>query len=599
MPSRWIAFDTEATSTRNGDEEIQTWAMGALVSWRTDLRTGDHAEIHTFTDPIEMWRYVSGFCRKGYRTVAVAHNLGYDVRISQALIILPTLGFELEWCNLDANVSAMTWRSDHGTLVFMDTFTWLPLDLNTIAPSVGLQKLAMPANNAPLIRWREYCTRDAEIVYRCVSDLNRYISAEALGNWQPTGAGMAYATWRHRFMNTKILVHDDVDALTAERAAMHTGRAEAWKHGEILLGPYTEVDLRNAYTTIAAQCEMPVKLKMHTGAITNAQYDALALMYRVLARVQVTTSEPVAPYRMSDKTIWPVGTYQEWYWDTEIDAIRKSGGTVKVCETYTYTRGPILAQWATWILSVLRTDDETVSPVVRTWLKHCARAFLGRIALRCPQWDLFGENPGDYCGITHETNVHTGKTTRMLHIGSKTFIETEKAEGRDSLPQVTGWIMAECRARLWHAIIMAGYQNVVHVDTDSLIVNDAGLRRLKVAYGDTWHATWQPKASYRRMIVYGPRNYRGDASRRAAGVPGKAQERLPNLFHGERWHGLASDLTDGRHGAVTIETATWEVTKADPRRQDAPGVSSGTMPYQVDAGVAVSVSSSSHSGDGA
>lgn len=599
MPKRWIAFDTEARSVRNGDEEVQSWQMGAAIRWRSDLKSGDHAEAQTFDDAKALWSWVSGYCREGMRTVAFAHNLGYDIRISQALTILPLLGFKLEWCNLDSNVSSMTWRSDHGTLVLADTWTWLPLDLATIAPSVGLRKLQMPPDNAKHARWERYCMRDAEIVYRCVKELNAYITDNALGNWQPTGAGMAYATWRHKFMNTKVLVHDDVEALTAERAAMHTGRAEAWRHGQMLGDTWTEIDMRNAYTTIAAECELPVKLKMRVGAITNVQYQRLRSTYRILAEVAVSTSLPVVPTQVNSRTLWPTGTFRSWLWDTEVNALLDSGGSVKVLQAYLYTRGPILSEWARWVLSILRRDDSDVSPVVQTWLKHCARALIGRISLRCPTWELFGANPLGITGITHQTDVASGKTDRMMHIGDRTFIETERREGRDSLPQVTGWIMAECRARLWRAMSDAGLDELAHVDTDSLIVSAAGYVALRAAQEASWPDHWQTKGSYRRMIVYGPRNYRGDGVRKVAGVPKRATELLPNVFEGERWHGLSRDLESDRSGAVTVETSRWEVNVNDPRRLSASGVGTATLAYAVEASSVAASSSSPKSGDGA
>lgn len=598
MPKRWIAFDTESKVTRNGSEEIQTWSTGAAIRWRTDLKSGNALESDTFATPRLFWEYVSDYCRKGMRTVVAAHNLGHDIRISRALEILPALGFTLEWCNLDSNVSSMTWRSDHGTLVFMDTWTWLPLQLATIAPDVGLRKLSMPGENASRTKWDQYCMRDAEIVYRCVSALNDYIAREQLGNWQPTGAGMAYATWRHKFLEHNILVHDDTYALKAERAAMHTGRAEAWRHGIIMGDTWTEVDMRNAYTTIAAECDLPVKIKMRTGAITHSQYKRLSGIYRILALCDIDCDAPVAPYYTGTKTIWPVGTFRTWLWDTELEAMRQAGGTATIRDALCYTRAPILSSWANWVLSILRNSSEETSPVVKTWLKHCARALIGRIALRCPSWDYFGENPGGMTGISHETDAVTGITTRCMHIGNQTFHETGRTEGNDSLPQVTGWIMAECRSRLWKAISAAGQGQVAHVDTDSLLVSSTGLAALRAAEQERWQSHWAVKGSWRTLTVYGPRNYRCGKLRKTSGVPKSATETSPNVFTGERWHGMAADMGSGRSGSVTVETTTWHVRAGDPRRDDAPGAAGHTVPYQVAGGVVVMSSSSPKSGDG-
>lgn len=475
----------------------------------------------------------------------------------------------------------MTWRSDHGTLVFADTFTWLPLALASIAPDTGLSKLQMPPDTAKHASWEKYCMRDAEITYRVVKTLISFIAANDLGNWQPTGAGMAYATWRHRFMTYRPLVHDNMAAIAAERAAMHCGRAEAWRHGKLEHTVWTEVDMKDAYVRIAAECQLPVKLKYRTGAITNAQYHKLRANYRVLCRVLVSTDIPCVPHHTGTKTIWPVGQFETWLWDCELSLLDESEQRYEIREAYIYAMAPLLQDWATWILELRSRPDDEVPPVVKTWAKHCGRALIGRIALRCPQWEVFGGNPDGITGISHSTDADTGKTYRYMHIGSQTLVETARTEGRDSLPQVTGWIMAECRARLWRAMLAAGLGQVAHVDTDSVLVSSSGLRALRAAYGQNLAGAWQLKGSYRRMIVYGPRNYRCGDARKVAGVPKRADEILPNVFRGERWHSLATDLEDGRHNAVTTELGTWEMTATDPRRRDSARVRTGTESIQL------------------
>lgn len=593
IPKRWIAFDTESKSRHNGDTEIQSWAMGAAIRWRTDLKRPMPPETNVFNSAYDLWQWVTNYCRRGVRTVAWAHNLGYDVRIAQALDILPQLGWKLEWCNLDRNVSAMTWRSDRGTLVLADTWTWLPTDLGSIAPSVGLQKLTMPPHDARRWQWEKYCVRDAEIVYRVVSELIGYIKSEDLGNWQPTGAGMSYATWRHKYLTHKVLVHSDTNAIACERAAMHTGRAEAWKHGKLEDTTWIEVDMRNAYVTIAAECDMPVKLKYKTGAISLAQYDRLKSNYKCLCLCDVETDTPVVPYHNGTRTLWPVGRFNTYLWDTEINVLRDAGAHVSLRNCIVYTRAPVLQAWAVSVLSALRDPTESISPVVKTWLKHCSRALIGRLALRVTRWEEFGTNPMGDAHISHYTDMETGETHKLLHIGTQTFRSSARVEGKDSLPQVTGWIMAECRTRLWQAMIVAGLDEIAHVDTDSMLVSPAGLQRLQEHLGNSFGQYWQVKGARRRVTVYGPRNYRWGPVRKAAGIPSKATETAPNVFTGEVWQGVAACLEQGMAGNVVIVPGTWSMKVSDPRRRD--GVGAATLPYAVGVASAETSAASSSS----
>lgn len=582
IPKRWIAFDTESRTEAGDNEEIQTFASGAAFRWRRDLKTGNALESSTFGTAEELWEWVAEFCRDGVRTICSAHNLGYDIRISGCLDCLPRLGFSLEWCNLDRNVSAMTWRSNRGTLILCDLFTWIPKPLFEIGNMVGLPKLNMPTMGASKAVWDRYCMRDAEIVHRAVDELASFVEAENLGNWQPTGAGMAYSTWRHRFMSHKVLVHDEKRVLTAERVAMHTGRAEAWRHGDLKGDTWYEVDLRSAYTRIAAESELPAKWKFSHGRVSQAQYENLSEHYRVLCNVRIKADKPVVPFYTGERTIWPVGEFETWLWDVEVNELLAEGQGVSWHGVECYAKAPVLRDWATWTLSVSNGDVDNVAPVARAWAKHSGRALIGRLSLRVPSWEMYGGNPYGTAGISYDVDYDTTDVRRMMHIGDKTFVETDRIEGRDSVPQITGWIMAECRIRLWWAMCAAGFENIAHVDTDSVLVNAEGLRRLREHYGPQFKYMWQVKATWNWLNVYGPRNIRAGRDRKVAGVPKGAKEIQPNVFIGEKWRGLAQDMAAGRADAVTVMPGRWEIHMQDPRRRDHPHGGGHTSAIEID-----------------
>lgn len=591
MPPRMVAFDTESRSHDEENVEVQEWRVGCAIRWRTDTKASDHREARVFDTPDAFWSWVSDFCRKGTRTVVWAHNLGYDVRISRMFDILPGLGFHLEWCNLDRNISSATWRSDHGTIVLADTWTWIPLPLKVIAGECGMVKYDMPSDRAPDESWARYCMQDTEILYRVVSELMAFITSEGLGNWQPTGAGMAYATWRHKFLTDKVLVHDDVGALEAERIAMHTGRAEAWRHGEVTKGKWTEVDFQNAYLRIAAEIEVPRKLHMVCPSLSMGQFRRLRDRFAILARVTITTSVPVVPTRINQRHVWPVGTFDTWLWDNELGVALRYGAEVKIHESYVYVKAPVLQGWGRWVLDVLHDDSGRYSGIVRTHIKHCSRAFIGRLALRTPTWEYFGTNIDGYTGITHVWLTDEKRETRFLHVGQDTLIETAREEGKDSLPMITGYIMAEQRCREWELMNAAGLENLAHVDTDSVLCNSTGLSRIREHYGDRFTSTLTIKGTFTRLLVYGPRSYYQGKTRKTSGIPAKASENPDGSFSGERWSSLSTDLADGYAGAVRVHGATWHLAKTDPRRGEAVGGQGFTRAY--DAGELSSANGSS------
>lgn len=566
IPHRWIVADTESERIPLPDGEQLRFKVACGARWRDDLESGDRLQRATFWDAGAFWAWVTEWCWTHGRTCLAFHNAGHDLGQLDAFSILPQMGYELAWCNLDRSVSVTTWRGPRGTLLIWDTYTWTGQGLDQLASLVGMAKTPLPRRGDPPAVWEQRCSADTEITRRVIDQLLAYIRSEHLGNWQPSGAGMGHTAWRHRFMDHKVLVHDDADALEAERTAMHAGRAEAWWHGRAEGGPFTEFDMHMSYCRIAAECLVPGKLWDHDVA-PNPQVHQFGLdHWRTLARVIVTTDVPVVPARIDGRTMWPVGTFETVLWDSELSLLAPAGATYRVLEQWRYTRKPALKAWAEWSIGQCALADHEIHPIARTWVKHQSRAVIGRMGLRTPSWEDWGPNWLSHTGISLITDAETQVTSRMMHVGAKVMIETGKAEAANAVPQITSWIMAEARRRLWVTAEIAGLANVLHVDTDSIIVSKAGTVALTAAIAAGLEGHWRPKATWRQLEVWGPRHYRAPGRVQVPGVPKRAEEQPDGSWTGEVWDSLARSLTEAPGDAGRIRTRTWRPTRADHRR---------------------------------
>jgi hypothetical protein len=375
--------------------------------------------------------------------------------------------------------------------------------------------------------------------------------------------------WRHNHLDHKVLVHNDAPALEAERAAMHAGRAEAWWHGKADGGPFADWDCHMSYPRIAAECAVPVKLWAYDGKPTKTVHEWARQHWAVLCRVEVDTDVPVVPHHTGERIIWPVGRFETTLWQPELDLIRSTGGTYRVLEQWRYNLAPALKSWAKWSMWACDSASSPLTPVQRTWAKHQSRAMIGRLALRLRAWEQWGANPDGRCGLSDLLDISAGTTTRLMHVGDRTFAEGERREASSSLPQITGWIMSVARVRLWEATVAAGQANVLHIDTDSLITNAAGSARMTAAVAAGLPGGWRRKTTHRRLRVIGPRHYRTAERDVLPGVPRTATEREPGVWVGEIWQSLAGALEDGTPGQVRITEREYRPREFDPRRPTA------------------------------
>ena len=196
------------------------------------------------------------FARKSQRTVVVAHNLAYDLRISGGLDYLPQHGWEVHRPMFANNRVSLEARKDDAPLVLVDSLTLIPQGLAAIGVMLGDDKPELPDDDAPVEQWWERCEADVAIsCARAYMEIVDWLAREDHSAAGPrTGPGIGWHVMLRRgTWHDKVLVHNRPEVRDAEAAAMYAGRAEVWKHGNLKGGPWYEWDYALAYANVCAQ----------------------------------------------------------------------------------------------------------------------------------------------------------------------------------------------------------------------------------------------------------------------------------------------------------------------------------------------------------
>lgn len=566
-PHRWTVMDSETHAEKAWYGEVQTFRLAVVRRWHDERGKVAGMATQVCDDPESVWEFITQWCRKGATTVLWCHNLDFDLQVTRAFEILPQLGWRMVWCNLDQQVSMAKWTRDGATLKMADTNAWVAKPLATVGAMLGVGKPDLPAEDESREAWERRCVADVEITTCLVMALIDYIRDNQLGNMQFSGAGMGYAMWRHKYLDHQVLVHANEGAILAERAAMHTGRAEAWRHGTYTGEPLYEWDLTNAYTIIARDCNLPRQLLKEDSDPTPGRYSRWADKWALLAKVEITTELPCVPAQEDGRIVWPVGTFTTWLWDCEIEMARKEGAAITLLHVYAYYRGPIMKRWAEHTLDVLHGDHPEIHDVVKLWYKQQARSVIGRCGVKYTCWENSGPDHIGMTGLSTASRDGGETTFRLLHVGGELWEETGQQEGRDSMPMIPSWIAAQCRVRLWRAMSVATLEDVYYVDTDSLIVNEDGHTRMLGFAHLHPELGWRVKGTYRRAEIHGPRQIVLEREQRISGVPKKAQRTGPARFEGEVWQRAAAGLAGGRLGEVRVSERKWHINWTDRRRR--------------------------------
>jgi hypothetical protein len=578
-PRRLLWLDCATRSSLDRGLWVEQWNGAAIGTTHYTRKNGTRKdETASYVDPLTMWMHVDEFCRR-HRQVLWAYDLATQLRVSQGLLRLPELGWKLDKIVLERTAAWARFTEGNRSLVMCDLRSWCPVPFGRLAADVGFADSSAreftAGNTYPLdvAKWRVGVVRD------CVLQILEWLEGENLGQFRPTGSGQSFAAYRRRFMSHRLLVHDDTERLAVERAAMWTGRCEAWRHGTLNNGPYIEYDMQTAYCAIGRDCEVPTVAANTRRIVTVPQAQRAMNTFAVLAHVTVDTDIPCVPTRMAGRTVWPVGRFDTWLWDPELRLAFEYCSHVRINRAYTYHREPALREFCTWVLDGMKPQTQIYGLVPKRVLKHWSRCLVGRMGLRFRAWERFGTQPDPDLRLVTYIDTDECTSTDMLIAGFDRFVLADMTESVDSLPQIPGWIMSECRRRLWEAMLYAGLRNVVYCDTDSVIVQRAG------GNGDfTWQfgdlpETWSRKGTYSRMTVHGPRNLVCEDARRVSGLPLTARQVAPLEFTGQVMRSIKESMRAGELDRVTQIPRKFVLDAPDLRRQHLPDGT--TAPYEV------------------
>lgn len=568
MPRRVVTLDSEAHRTFNGIREEQRFRLAVVSFDQLDEECAPTKETAWYSteDTAELWEWIVSKTNTQHRTVLFAHQLSYDLRLTQALKHLPEHGFRVKQMAISDYGCWVFMRDGTRSIYLVDSLSHIPKSLSSVAESLSRKQFQLPDEESHNDEWYKRCHSDVQILRESILELLRLYRVHDLGDFRATGAAQSSAAFRHRFLKPKsLLIHSDNEALKAERRACWAGRAEIWRHGEVN-EPLSEYDFQAAYAHIAYGSELPARLIGEFFPRDDQAVQTLNERYALLCEVDVTTEAPTLAAESDGRILWPTGSFRTWAWDAELQNAETYGAKCSVLRCYAYERKPLLREWADWIIDSLAGKELGATPLGKIVAKEWSRSLIGRFGLRYPLLDFQGTISTSDLLLQPVHDLVEDRSYMQLQIGNELYEQTERIESPNSSPQIMGYIMARSRVWLWQAMIAAGLDNVCSVDTDGLIVTEAGATNLAEYARLSAPAPLRLKGQYRHAEFRGPRNLDLDDDRRVNGVPRKAEKVRAGVYKGEVWESLPTSLRRRNPSTLLVHERIFSVSDVDPRR---------------------------------
>ncbi len=482
-PKRWLFVDVEGQTVETPEGERDTFrlACATFVVRDGDLDARERREELTARSPRELWEWVTARCHGGHATWLATHGLHYDYQAGAAERELRRLGWRRVDGSMRVGARWERWKLGRRSLTLIDSWNYLGQSIEQAGHTLGLPKRRMPKDDATDRAWERYCRRDVEVLERAMLTLLDWWDAEELGRWTFTAGGLALAAYRHRFMGDVRLVHHvNPQARRLERHALHGGRREILRHGQLPQGWWAELDYVSHYLIIAAAVRLPVELKSYTDHPAQDVLDHVPPAAGIIAEVTVEVPEPLVPFRHPRLgSLYPVGTFRTTLCQPELELVRERGRILKVHRAALYRTAPALESWGDWLLHRVLGATDDVPAVIGPMLKHWTESLIGKFGQRRPQ-GAPEPHRDVFAGRQEVTVFHGGTVQEMPWVDREPQDPERGQDAYNAVPALTAWVHSAARVQLHRALDLAGRDDVAYLDTDGFVVEARmdNLRRL-------------------------------------------------------------------------------------------------------------------------
>ena len=544
---RYVLFwDTESWIESNFSAADHRFRLG-WTALRRQRDNGKPTYEWTFLDtPETFWHVLNSFGDANRRVWCLAHNIAYDLWMVGGLDAVYAHGYEVVNFYQGGPTTILRIKRDRRTVLFLDTLNWFPGSVAEWGAATGLPKLDTDTQDPDDEKVSVYCHRDVEILTRVFDAWAHLVAKHDLGSLALSVGGQAFNAYRHKYMEHKIYIHADEATLTLERDAYYGGRAECWWIGHLPPGRYTLLDVHSMYPYVMRDRSYPARLRHHYRKITLSDLADVTDRWGVIARVRVKIDAPVAPVKKDFHTFFPVGTFWANLTGPEIELCQQHGEILDVSEVSLYDMEPLFRNYVAELYRLRQGYRRRGKDLYANLVKKLLNTLYGKWGQKRSVWNKRANKEGRTPGWYLEHYADKPGTFYSLCLGPEIFDLVEVTESPSSFPAIAAYVTAYARCVLWSYIEKAGYEHVYYMDTDSLLVDDAGLENLAGVIHPSRLGRLGIELQADKAEIRSPKDYQIGDRHKIKGLTRNARQVSDTDYDDLQWPKLRGLLEEGR-----------------------------------------------------
>ena len=557
MPRHLLFFDAETSMTTlpGGDVEHRLKLAWACYWRRGDEDRKDQELWHEFRDHVSFWDFVFGHVPVKGRLWCIARNINFDFTVLDGFRYLEKAGYHVKFFYAKGSVTIISVTKQGSSLVFLDSMNWFVESLEKTGRRIGIPKMHVDFDTCSISELSSYCKNDVRIELENFRIFIRFLLDNNISRLCMTQGSTAMAAYLNHHYKHDIWIHNNREAIDLERAAYFGGRVEAFHIGKLTAGPYYVVDVNSLYPFVMRKYDYPCRYLYKDVAPTIPQMRDLIRTHAVVANVVVQTTIPIFPVK-GTRTIFPVGTYSTSLCTPEIDCALRKGFIKHIGNVVVYEKAALFRSYVDTMYALrLRYKQEHNDAYIEL-CKKLMNTLYGKFGQKAERWVKIADAPDESDRVDILVDHDTGQRSTLRYLMGEVFELCGCGEAFDSFPAIAAHVTAYGRMWLWHLMEIVGKGHYFYCDTDSLMVDSLGYRRLKDEMNETELGKLKLVETTQTLDIRGAKDYKTDMKSAIKGISKAAKEVQDGVFVQDQWPSISGRLRRGDKGVYRVKKVT-------------------------------------------
>ena len=557
IPYTWLFLDTETLLTENDGITSHHFNIGWTCLWiRPRGRGHGHSDWIFHTDEQKFCEYIQFISRKLGNVILAGHNIFFDLQASGFYDRFTKWGWHLEFYYDQGLTYILKCRLKGAKITVVSTTNWFDHSLEKLGEHLKLPKGKVDFRNVSDSELKEYCRRDVEIIVRAIRYYIKFIVDHKLGKFSLTKASQAFTAYRHRFMDHKILIHDEHEIHELERSAYMGGRCECFFIGEVSGGPFITLDVNAMYPYVMRNNEYPYKLVGTYENLSIKKASEILISHAVIAEIEVSTPLAMFAVKHKGKTIFPIGRFTCFVCSMGLKEAIARKLVRKIKRASVYARANLFTGYVDYFHELRQRYKKEDNDIFLLLCKYMHNSLYGKFGQLAIKTDISEEDTGRGYFREDVFNMVTGHNVVITHFMNRQLVQYPEGEGENSNVAIAAHIIEDARFVLWNLIEKVGQDKVLYCDTDSVKIRQSDRHLLEDQIDPTKLGALKIENESNKLYIEGPKNYRTEKSRTIKGIPKKAVEVSPGVFTFESFVRQTTHLREGQISGARMKTIT-------------------------------------------